>query len=295
MNPEYAIYVISKGRWESRLTSITLETMRVPYFICVEPNEYEKYINLIDKSKVIKLPENFSERGQGSIPVRNWVWDHSVENNEKRHWILDDNIQHVYFYGQNTRVKILCGQPFRLIEMFVDRYKNVALAGMNYDYLFPQQSYRPPVSFNTRIYSCILINNEIPYRWRGRYNEDTDLSIRALKDGWVTCLFNIFLCGKITTMIMRGGNTDTIYNQGDERREFAESLKRQHPDIVQVIRRYRRWHHHVDYTPFKNNTLKWKDGVRETISKEINWHGLEKRSIDSFEGIQTNKGVYSAE
>lgn len=284
INPEYPIYVISKGRWDSRLTSITLDTMRVPYKICVEPAEYKQYARVIDPKKIIELPENFSERGQGGIPVRNWVWEDSLKNGDKRHWILDDNIQHVYFYGQNTRIKMLCGQPFRLIEVFVDRYKNVGLAGMNYDYLFPQQSYRPPVSFNTRIYSCILIRNDLPYRWRGRYNEDTDLSLRALKDGWVTCLFNIFLCGKITTMTMKGGNTDSIYNQGDERKEFAESLKKQHPDVVKVIRRYKRWHHHVDYGSFKTNTLEWKDDVKNKISKETNWHDLIKRPIDSFEG-----------
>jgi len=28
-----------------------------------------------------------------------------------------------------------------------------------------------------------LIRNDIPYRWRAKYNEDTDLSLRVLKDG----------------------------------------------------------------------------------------------------------------
>ena len=91
----------------------------------------------------------------------------------------------------------------------------------------------PPFTLNTRIYSMTLLRSELPYRWRGRYNEDTDLCLRALKDGWVTANFNAFLGDKATTMTMRGGNTDTVYNTGDHRREFAESLQRQHPVDIQ--------------------------------------------------------------
>ena len=33
MNPKYPVYIISKGRWERRLTSKALEKMDVPYRI----------------------------------------------------------------------------------------------------------------------------------------------------------------------------------------------------------------------------------------------------------------------
>ena len=32
----YPIYIVSKGRWESRYTSKALEKMRVPYYIVVD-------------------------------------------------------------------------------------------------------------------------------------------------------------------------------------------------------------------------------------------------------------------
>jgi hypothetical protein len=67
---------------------------------------------------------------------------------------------------------------------------------------------------------------------------------------------NAFLADKMTTMTMKGGNTDTIYNTGDDRREFAESLKAQHPDVVEVTWKFGRWHHQVNYLPFKKNKLK---------------------------------------
>ena len=43
MNPKYPIYIISKGRAESRLTSKALERLKVPYRIVIEPQEYDEY------------------------------------------------------------------------------------------------------------------------------------------------------------------------------------------------------------------------------------------------------------
>jgi hypothetical protein len=51
INPCYPIYIISKGRWESRLTSKALEKMQVPYHIVVEPQEYDNYASVIDPKK----------------------------------------------------------------------------------------------------------------------------------------------------------------------------------------------------------------------------------------------------
>jgi len=48
MNPKYPVYIISKGRWESRLTSKALEAIRVPYRIVVEPQEFKQYAAVID-------------------------------------------------------------------------------------------------------------------------------------------------------------------------------------------------------------------------------------------------------
>lgn len=142
-----------------------------------------------------------------------------------------------------------------------------------------RKSQPPPFYLNTRIYSCILIKNSLPYRWRGRYNEDTDLSIRVLKDGWCTVLFNAFLCMKTTTMSMKGGNTDELYQgvgsdkkEDDGRWKMAESLRKQHPDIVKVTRRWKRWQHSVNYSAFRKNELKLKKGIE--IPKVVNNFGM---------------------
>ena len=51
MNPKYPIYIVSKGRWETRLTSKALERICVPYQIVVEEQEREKENFLINKKK----------------------------------------------------------------------------------------------------------------------------------------------------------------------------------------------------------------------------------------------------
>ena len=267
MNPEYPVYIISKGRWKSRLTSRTLDRMNVPYHIVVEPQEYNDYAAVIDPSKILVLP--FSNLGQGSIPARNWVWEHSMQH--ARHWILDDNIEAFNRLNRNLRPVVETGAIFKAAEDFVDRYENVAISGFNY-YSFCKSTDRvPPFYLNTRVYSCILIKNDIPYRWRGRYNEDTDLSLRVLKDGLVTVLFNAFLAGKVTTLRMKGGNTDELYAD-DGRKKMAEALQEMHPDVTKVVWKFGRWHHHVDYRRFKRNKLIKKTGLE--IPKTINNYGM---------------------
>ena len=280
MNPKYPVYIISKGRWESRLTSKSLEEIGVPYYIVIEPQEYDNYTAVIESSKILILP--FSNLGQGSIPVRNWVWEHSIERGAERHWILDDNIggtskgRGFYRLNYNLKVPVGSGTMFRVVEDFVDRYENVAIAGPHYFMFASRKDKVPPFNLNRRIYSCLLIKNNIPYRWRGRYNEDTDLCIRVLKDGWCTILFNVFLAYKQTTMTMSGGNTDDLYKD-DGRLIMAQSLQEQHPDITTISHKFGHVQHHVNYEPFKRNRLIRKPGI--VIPEGIDNYGMVLKTI----------------
>lgn len=99
---KYPIYIISKGRHESRLTAKALEDIGINYRIVIEAQEFDDYASVIDEAKILVLP--FSNLGQGSIPARNWVWEHSISEGHKRHWILSPCIQHrdnigLFFYN----------------------------------------------------------------------------------------------------------------------------------------------------------------------------------------------------
>lgn len=274
MNPQYPVYVISKGRWARPLTVRSLEAMRVPYRLVVESTEATEYQSVIGEyGSLLVLP--FHDLGQGSIPARNWVWDHAKASGASRHWILDDNLNGFFRYHHNEALPVTSGTVFKVAEDFVDRYENVAIAGFHYEmfchWTRDRGKEKPAFYLNTRVYSCMLIDTAIPYRWRGRYNEDTDLSLRVLKDGLCTVLFCAFCCGKQATMTMKGGNTDDLY-QGDGRQQMADSLREQHPDVVSVITRWNRPQHFVNYAPFKRNTLRRKAGY--VMPTEPNEYGM---------------------
>jgi hypothetical protein len=119
---------------------------------------------------------------------------------------------------------------------------------------------------NTRIYSTLLISNDCKHRWRGRYNEDTDICLRVLKDGDCTIQFNAFLQGKSATQTVKGGNTEEFYHKEGTLDKStwrdgqlnatgtvnkSQMLVDMHPDVAKVVWRYGRWHHYVDYTIFQ--------------------------------------------
>jgi hypothetical protein len=139
-------------------------------------------------------------------------------------------------------------------EDFVQRYDNIAIAGLNYFMFVVPGGSVPAYVKNTRIYSMLLIRNDIPYRWRGRYNEDTDLSLRVLKDGWSTVQFNAVMGDKLCTQSMKGGNTEEFYaHEGTLHK--SKMLEEMHPDVAKVHWRFGRWHHYVDYSPYSKNPL----------------------------------------
>jgi hypothetical protein len=282
MNPNYPIYIVSKGRWETRLTSKALDRINVPYYIVVEAHERDQYAEVIDPAKVLVLPDGYlrnydtcdevgEDRGKGPGAARNFCWDHSMSLGHARHWVMDDNIASFNRLNRNLMVKVTSGAIFKASEDFVDRYENVAIAGFNYDFFAKAKEALPAFVMNTRIYSCLLIKNNIPFRWRGRYNEDTDLSLRVLKAGLCTVQFNAFLQEKATTQTMRGGNTDEFYAK-EGTLPKSQMIADLHPDVADVVWRFNRWHHHVDYSPFKGNQLIKKQGI--VIPEGINNYGM---------------------
>lgn len=290
-NPKYPVYIISKERADTRLTAKALDRMNVPYRIVVEPQEQKEYEAVIDSDKVLPLPcENYNESvaGQGGgIPARNFVWQHAIECGAARHWILDDNIRGFYRLNRNKKIEVTDGTIFRAAEDFVDRYENVGIAGFNYYMFAKHRDALPPFLPNRRIYSCILIKNDLDLcmpktgpvpecvdpHWRGRYNEDTDLSIRAMKLGYCTVLFYAFLCYKEATMTMKGGNTSKLYRPGG-RKKMAESLRAQHPDIATRTWKCDRWQHLVDYSGFKKNQFKLKQKFIDNPPQGVNDYNM---------------------
>lgn len=294
--PRYPIYVVSKGRAGKQLTSRALQHMHVPHFVVVERQELEKYArHKMPLATLLALDPQYQQdydafddlgmtKSKGPGPARNFAWAHAIANGHAWHWVMDDNIQSFYRLGHNRKFLVKCGAIFRAMETFCERYENVSMAGPHYEMFAPSRQAHPAFITNTRVYSCNLIRNDIPYRWRGRYNEDTDLSLRILKDGNCTVQFFAFLQNKLGTQRLKGGNTAAFYEDKagdasvfeDEKgwvgvdvskmtqggtAPKSQMLYAMHPDVTRLILRWGRPHHLVDYAPFAHNALQLKPSV----------------------------------
>lgn len=294
--PKHPLYIVSKGRHESMFTSRSLSRMQIPHYIIIEPQDYDNYNEALDnfgiRDYVTLLVAPFSNHGDGPGRARNWAWDHSISIGATYHWVFDDNISDFYRLHENQRIRFETGAGFRAMEDFVERFSNVYIAGPQYRFFIaPDQRY-PAFVANTRIYSTLLIRNDCKHRWRGRYNEDTDICLRVLKDGDCTIQFNAFMQGKAATQTVKGGNTAEFYHAEnaekiDEGNYNAEGtvnksqmLVDMHPDVTRLVWRYGRWHHWVDYEPFKKNALKYVDGF--VVPEGVNNYGM--RLETNFQG-----------
>lgn len=292
-NPVNPVYIVSKNRHESMLTSRSLSRMKVSHYIVIEPQDEKNYEEALDifgiRDYVSLLIAPFSNHGDGPGRARNWAWDHSMSIGADKHWVLDDNITDFYRLHENQRIRVETGAIFKAAEDFIDRYENVPISGFQYRFFIaPNQKY-PPYVTNTRIYSCLLISNDCKHRWRGRYNEDTDICLRVLKDGDCTIQFNAFLQGKAATQTVKGGNTSEFYHiEGNlDKTKWrdgqlnatgtinkSQMLVEMHPDVARVVWKYGRWHHYVDYSPFKDNELKLKKNVSLSKLPLVNNYGM---------------------
>jgi hypothetical protein len=278
MQLKYPVFVPTKGRFEKPLTIRALDAIGVDFRAVVEPQEAEQYAPIAGASRLLVLP--FSHRGL--VATRNWIWDQAEREGAVRFWTFDDNIRTFYRLNHNKKIRVQDAAMLCAIEDFVDRYLNVAIAGCNYQWLAKQKQKIPPLEFNTRVYSNMLIRTDIkdrhgaPFRNQGFYNDDTDLCLRVLKDGWVTLVFNAFLIDKMTTMSISGGMTP--HYQGDGRLKMAQELADRHPDVARISWKWGRWQHHVDYRPFRYNRLKLKPQVQ--IPAGVNDYGMRLRVRD---------------
>jgi hypothetical protein len=231
----------------------------------IEEPQWAEYRRNFPASSLLVLDPAYQERydtfddlagtkSRGPGPARNFIWDHAIAEGHPWHWVMDDNIRLFARLHQNKRLRVGDGTIFHAMETFCLRYRNIGMAGPQYWMFAPSRSKMPPYKVNTRIYSCNLIRNDLRMRWRGRYNEDTDLSLRMLKAGWCTVQFNAFLQEKMRTQICGGGNTTEFY-AAEGTGAKSRMLAAMHPDVARVTWRFGRVHHYVDYRPFESLKL----------------------------------------
>jgi hypothetical protein len=263
--PRFPLYIPSKSRAATALTPRFLDSINVPYRLVVEQQQFDEYAQHFHTDKLLILDPEYQRnyetcddlgdsKSKGPGPARNFIWEHSIAEGHAWHWVMDDNISLFARLHQNKRIPVGDGMTFHAMEEFSLRYENLGMAGPQYWMFAPSRAKLPVFVVGTRIYSCNLIRNDVPFRWRGRYNEDTILSLDLLKGGWQTVQFNAFLQYKVTTQTLGGGNTEAFY-AAEGTMPKSKMLVDVHPDVSKVVWKFGRWHHHVDYTRWKDVPL----------------------------------------
>jgi hypothetical protein len=278
---KYPIFIISKGRYfrnrkyQAPKTAQYLDKIGVEYTLVVEEDEYDLYNKSVHSNNLDAMPnwwkKKQNENGNyGSIPVRNFV-HHGVSIQYTadlgRYWILDDNIGEYFWLDNNLRYKVRSPIAFRYVEDCADNFKNVALASHQYKMFSSPTDYRNVVQYNGRAFSSILINTKIPTLnkegdiWRGKYNEDVDLSLRMLKtDDWCTLLFTGMTCDKEQTGKAKGGNEDIYKEDANASGKLkTEALFKYHDETdFKVVHNYGRIHHKINVEKFEEKPLKMR-------------------------------------
>jgi hypothetical protein len=203
MKPNYPIYIPSKGRWENCLTAEMLKKEGLDFKISVEDNEYDNYAKVYGEERLLKLPGH--DFGNVSYS-RNFIKDYSREQGEEKHWHFDDDIRYMYeFNGKDLERKPTSEVLFKA-EQFVDRYKNIGIAGLSSDVFVRFQ--KKPFDLNRLCYTAMLIDNNTEARWDMDTVDDVDYNLQILDSGLCTLRFYAFAFKWYASTKQKGGLTE---------------------------------------------------------------------------------------
>lgn len=246
---KYPIYVISKGGAARELQTIqALDALGIKYWLVVDNFEYDQYVDRVPQDRILQLPPNSAPSGRSFTFTRNWCWGHSVyKEKAARHWILDDDIDAFYFLNENKKPKVTTKNPFLLMEQFTDRFKNIGISGPAYEAYTQRRNEIPPYDTNTSIYACLLVRNDLPFRWEGNYYIETDLCIRSLKHQEATVLFNYIQTKRSKRPPLPKKDTPEFVAFSDKSLEMTTAIRDRHPSLVTITKRWGYWQFMVNW------------------------------------------------
>lgn len=254
MPNKYPIFIISYNRAKNHLTAKHLASWGVKHYMVVhkeqlddykkymtpEMKEYTTFLEFDDSYKLKyetcdNIPHSIKNAGSGA--ERNFAWDYSIKLGAKAHWLMDDNMGFYYVKGitaANVYVRKSCDKEnfwnlFKKGEEFFDRYSNLMMIELAASEMCISKM-RVAYALNTRCFSCNLIWNEMPIRWRGRYNEDVILSTDVMVAGYCIASYRGgVLKHKQSTRSAVGGNHAT--KKGDQNSLYADGFNYKYSSV----------------------------------------------------------------
>jgi|TARA_B110000908_G_C10257923_1_gene456928 hypothetical protein len=232
---KFPMYIPSKARSDLKLTTKALADVGIQFYVVVEPQDYDDYLNHYDASQLVKMDEN----DQGIGYVRNACKQHSISIGAEYHWQLDDNIKDFRVRENNKNVVKDTRNVLSATEHLVTRFDNIGIASLSHVmFAFARNTH---LTINRQAYSCVLVNNKLDINYRNDCIEDTDYSLQVLDSGYCTILFNRLLMSKAATGQHKGGNTEAVH-AGDGRLKRSKALQKYWPGAFKLVEKKGRLH-----------------------------------------------------
>ena len=190
---KYPVLIISKDRATTCTTHKLLDQEGINWYYCVEPQDYDNYVEVVGKENVINIQEN----DQGIAYTRNYCIKWSLDQGYEKHWQFDDDITKFMYRGWNKikgfRDRVTITDPLKMmlhIEEICDRFKNFGAASLSHDaFAFTMKR---DIDINKMVYCCYLINNKTDCNFENHTSVDVDFSCQLLSKKFITLKFNIY-------------------------------------------------------------------------------------------------------
>lgn len=199
----------------------------------------------------------------GPGPARNGINEYARSLGQSHYYMMDDDILGFsidsFYCQKGTFVKATKTKPehqrlnpvmvFELFERFLDKFQNVGHAEFEKAGMAMNHRQNKHFSLNSKTYSCIRIQTELPVPWRSRWNDDVEYSLSAERKGYVNVSSKIISYATPDSQSQAGGMTESFAQVGTK--DKVAYLVKAYPDVAQLTLNYGRIHHLVAYSRFK--------------------------------------------
>lgn len=294
----YNIYVPSYERAGTAQTIQMLDEYNVKnYYICIDPDQYAKYIQHYPKDRIIIRDITFRDPDvldlvssiesplafHGHAPLCNFTLSLSRSLGEDKFWFMDDDIlsmsMKAFKYDEGfdpatmtydkdnfyrcSDIKEKFGFNFvdflNHIETLASKFRNAGFVGLEKFGLV----FTLPIMWKlgTRVYTFYLTDNRHQVDHLGNHNNDVITSLELSKHGLVNCLFEGICYNSAPTQV-GGGQTEVYATFGTL--DKGKVLVRAQPNYAKISNRYNRVHHNVDYNGYNSQRLVGSPKPKET-------------------------------
>ena len=227
------LLIPSKGRAKNNYLLEQLQKNNLEYLYFIEPQEIEKYCEIIKSNKIINIEKN----DMGIAYVRNYILEYAQKNKIRRYWTLDDDLNNFYHREEKRMIKNDISVLNKVEKQF--EKENYGIYGLEYQQ-FAWSASKDRVE-NSYMDCCVCIDSEkakksnIVYDNKVSLKEDRDFAMQFIKQGYKNARSTVyaFSCPKNGT---NEGGLSEVYSQGGKEEKMVDMMiKKWGVDICRKI------------------------------------------------------------